>query len=85
MEGIRCFNWPNCQSSLGCTRSNIRFSESLDVLKQTCYYDANCKAVSCEDSDGDGVCSRSMLSNSCDETTVDEETNWTAYLLKSGF
>ena len=83
MEGKRCFNWPSCLSELGCIRSND--AESLEVLKQTCFDDANCKAVSCEDSDGDGVCSRSMLSTSCSETTVDQETNWTAYLLKPGF
>ena len=83
MEGKRCFNWPNCLGqTVGCTRSND--VESLVVLKQNCLDDADCKAVSCEDSDSDGFCSRNMLSSSCDEATVDEELNWTAYFLKPG-
>ena len=82
MADYRCFNWPDCLESNGCTRFND--VEQLDVLREACLNDMDCIAVSCEDKAGNGECSRSMFSNTCSITTIDDEMKWTIYLLRSG-
>ena len=49
-----------------------------------CLNDADCIAVSCEETEDDDECSRAMLSNSCDDTTIDPQSGWTIHLLKTG-
>ena len=75
-EGYRCFNWPNCYDSNGCTR--FLKKQDLAELLDTCSNDEECVAVSCEGLT-DGQCSRSMLSSYCDESTKDDENNWVIY------
>ena len=75
-EGYRCFNWPNCNDSNGCTKINGK--RVLAELLDTCSNDEECVAVSCEGL-SDGKCSRSMLSSYCDESTKDDENNWVIY------
>ena len=72
-----------CKESAGCTQSTQ--AKQLDKLKDTCLNDANCIAVSCYNLNGDGgKCRRYMLSDSCDETTINEQKNWNIHLLDSG-
>lgn len=77
VTGYRCFNYADCLETNGCTRYNDEIQ--LSDLKQICSDDLECVAVSCEDKNGDGMCSRGFLSTSCGNTTMDEETNWTIY------
>ena len=72
----RCFGYQQCVASNGCTRFR---DIQLSVAKQTCLNDPTCIAVSCEDQDGDGECSRGFLSDSCDSSSIDDEANWTIY------
>jgi len=88
VAGHRCFNWQSCLEP-NCTRQihddHTRKHNDpvpLDVLKEECFNDDGCIAVSCEDKVGDEECSRSMFSDSCDTTTIDQENNWTIHLLK---
>jgi len=94
LAGHRCYNFPNCgwlelengewKIENGCGKSKVRAkSEELEDLKEACLNDDNCIAVSCEVKTNDtGVCSRYMLSNYCNTTTIDDENNWTIHLLK---
>ena len=79
-EGYRCFNWPHCQNSKDCTSS--RKAELLNVLKEECLKDSKCVAVSCEDPDRVGSCSRYMLSKTCDKATWDDQKHWSIHLIK---
>ena len=49
-----------------------------------CLNDADCIAVSCEQSQDDAQCKQSMPSSSCDKTTIDPQPGWTIHLLKAG-
>ena len=78
----RCFNYQPCKQNNGCTVFDK--SKQLLELKAMCSKDADCVAVSCEDPEDDGECNRSMLSDSCDESTRDPQPDWIIHLLSKG-
>lgn len=87
LAGYRCYNWPNCGwlhlENDGCGKSKVGAdAANLEDLKEACRNDDDCIAVSCEEKADEGECSRYMLSNYCDTTTIDDEFMWTIHLLK---
>lgn len=87
LAGHRCYNWPNCGwrhlENDGCGKSKVgAAAENLEDLKEACLNDDDCVAVSCEEKAEEGECSRHMLSNYCNTTTIDDENKWAIHLLK---
>ena len=69
---------------VGCKKLEFKKPKQLLDLKSMCFNDTGCIAVSCEETKDDDECSRAMLSNSCDDTTIDPQSGWTIHLMKTG-
>ena len=78
----RCVSWNECQGSQksGCTKSETH--ATLEELRETCMNGNWCFAVSCENKDGNGECTRNMFTSSCDITSMDDEPGWDTYFWK---
>merc|ERR1719159_2228031 len=74
IAGVRCYNWPKCNSP-SCSR--ISKPATLASLQAQCDADSCCNWVSCHVDDNDAsICKRHMLSSSCDVSTRDPENGW---------
>ena len=76
----RCFSMDLCkQNPNGCESFNQ--TSSLEDLKEKCSKDEECAAVSCDVNEAkDTMCNRYMLSNKCDNSTIQEKEGWTYHL-----
>ena len=72
-----------CRQSIGCESFNE--TKSLVALKEECFENNNCMAVSCDVSSYDKrFCHRYMLSSSCDQSTIQKRNGWTYHLMNKG-
>ena len=72
-----------CRPSIGCKSFNE--TKSLVALKEICFENSNCIAVSCDVSSNDPrFCHRYMLSSSCDQSTIQKRNGWTYHLMNKG-
>ena len=56
-------------------------TSSLADLKEQCFKDDGCVAVSCDvDESKDNMCNRYMFSSTCDNSTIQESKGWTYHL-----
>ena len=79
----RCYPMTACKQSNGCKSFNE--TKSLVALKQKCFWNSNCMAVSCDVSSVDErFCHRYMLSSSCDQSTIQKRNGWTYHLMNKG-
>lgn len=79
-EGKRCFNWPNCIGTTGTPCESNSNGGLLADLIATCKANFHCKWVSCHADETDANnCQRYMFSDTCDESTQDNERNWTIH------
>ena len=85
IKGKRCFNWQKCgdNKGSGCTRSS-RIAKIKNLKEKCSVSDWGCMAVSCKLRIKDGICERNMFSNSCDESSIDEEEGWEIHILGLG-
>ena len=82
--GKRCFNLANCEPSVGCEKyGDAGMPTSIGVIKTRCSLMPGCIAISCEDYYGDCM-SHWMISTSCDESTMEDDANWSVYLSNPG-
>ena len=73
----------SCKPSSGCESFNE--AKSLAALKEMCFENSNCMAVSCDVSSYDKrFCHRYMLSSSCDQSTIQKRNGWTYHLMNKG-
>ena len=78
----RCFTMSKCNESSSCEASNQ--TVSLTELKEKCLKDEKCIAVSCDVNPSDtNVCNRHMLSSSCNDSTIEDNSGWTYHILDS--
>ena len=73
----------SCKPSSGCESFNE--AKSLAALKEMCFENSNCMAVSCDVSSVDErFCHRYMLSSSCDQRTIQKRNGWIYHLMNKG-
>ena len=87
IDGKRCFNFANCESSVGCEIfGDLGVATPIDFIKNHCSnQNPGCIAISCEGPDEYGHClNHWMESTSCDESTMEDDANWSIYLSNPG-
>ena len=87
INGKRCFNMANCESSVGCEIfGELGVATPIDFIKNHCSnQNPGCIAISCEGPDEYGHClNHWMESTSCDESTMEDDANWSIYLSNPG-
>ena len=84
--GKRCFNLANCEPSVGCEKwGDSDMAEPISSIKTRCSNMPGCIAISCQGPDVYGDClNHWMISTSCDESTMEDDTNWSVYLSNPG-
>ena len=86
MVGQRCYSLANCEASVDCEKmGDLGPVIGIDTLKMLCSNRPGCNAISCEGPDDYEDCVNYwMFSTSCDESTMEDDANWSIYLSNPG-